>query len=374
MIPFDKIHGLAKESKHLIPRSYSISSNELYSFMGHLGIEKQTHIANALVLLSVQTPLELCKFLGTSIPNFEHQINNPSYFHYQRPKKKGGFRDIFAPSNELKQLQKKLNFYLQGYYLFIKPKEVHGFVISPRYMGKHCNIVDNALPHVGKKYILNIDIKDFFTSIKAHRVKELFDSEVFRFSNQISTALALLTTYKGFLPQGAPSSPVMSNFICLNFDKELKQFSSFNSLAYTRYADDLTFSSDTPIHTDCLLDIICIINQNGFQINQKKLRFTASNRRQTVTGITVNEKVNVSRNLLKQIRAMLHDFEQNGLTTATKKHFKIDTEINNNHKNSFINRLSGNINFVGQVKGKDDSVYLKFRESLARSIRTGYSL
>lgn len=190
-------------------------------------------------------------------------------------------------------------------------------------------------------------------------MKEVFTSECFNFNDSVATALTLLTTYEGKLPIGAPTSPVISNFICLKLDHDLKEFCDTNDLSFSRYADDLTFSADTLISNDTVLDIINLIKRNNFHINEKKLRLKSSNRKQTVTGLTVNEKVNVDRKLLKKIRAMLHDMTTNGIDYATNRHFKWSVKIETKHKAKFINRLEGYINFVGQVRGKNDKLYYK---------------
>jgi len=346
----------------------------------------QKYKSNALSLLSLESPRELCRFLNTSFYQLEKIINLPEYNHYTIPKKRGGERHVFAPEYRLKRIQKRLNYYLQAYYLWIKPGEVHGFVINP-HVAAHCNIVANARVHTGKKHVLNIDLEDFFPSISAKQIKNLFTSPYFNFNEQIAIALTLLTTYEGKLPAGAPTSPVLSNFVCLNLDADLRIFCHENGLQFTRYADDLTFSSDSVISTDTVLDIILLIRKNGFKINNRKLRLQASHRKQTVTGLTVNEKVNVDRKLLKKIRAMLHDWAVNGIEAATCRHFKqeyvVDAKLLEAIRKAyvyipafdpedavdlklqyhFINRLKGYINFVGQVRGKDDPVYRKFKQS-----------
>ncbi len=319
------------------------------------------HEFNALFFLTLEKPSELYKLLRTNFISLEETINHPVYRNYTIEKKKGGTREIFAPGNRLKLYQKTLNYFLQAYYLWIKPAEVHGFVINPNYLGTQCNIVENAKVHTNKKYVLNIDLKDFFPNILAYRVKELFTSPLFDFNKPIANALSLLTTFQGKLPIGAPTSPVISNFICHQLDRDLKEFCVINNLTYTRYADDLTFSSDLEITTDTILDIINLINKNDFQINEKKLRLKTSGRRQIVTGLTVNEKVNVDRKLLKKIRAMLHDFTTNGLHNATKKHFNLKEGYRTEYQNRFMDRLEGYINFVGQVRGKNDPLYQKFK-------------
>jgi len=206
---------------------------------------------------------------------------------------------------------------------------------------------------------LNIDLKDFFPNISAWQVKNLFTSDYFGLNEQVATALALLTTYEAKLPTGAPTSPVLSNFICLQFDADLRQFCQENRLQFTRYADDLTFSSDTPISQDIIQRIKELIVENGFEVNEKKLRLTSSHSKQTVTGLIVNEKVNVDRALLKKTRAMVHDLSTNGVEMATRRHFNLRSIPSIKQEDYFLNRLVGYINFVGQVRGKDDVLYRK---------------
>jgi RNA-directed DNA polymerase len=321
-------------------------------------ITLQKYKRNALLLLSLKSPTDLCRFTKMPIYQLEKIINSPKYNHYTIRKKRGGERHIFEPGRSLKRIQKRLNYFLQACYFCIKPEEVHGFVINPQYSGKtRCNIVANAEVHTGRKHILHIDLKDFFPGIQARRIKELFTSPVFNFSEQVAIALTLLTTCEGKLPTGAPTSPVLSNFVCLELDADLRLFCRENHLQFTRYADDLTFSSNEIIPNELIVKIKELIRQNGFEPNEKKLHLTSSHRKQTVTGLTVNEKVNVDRKLLKKIRAMLHDLTKNGLETATRRHFNLTTPPDEEQKQHFIHRLSGYINFVGQVRGKNDLIY-----------------
>lgn len=336
----------------LLGRKYSVKFRQKTPF----------YVANALAFLSIETDLQLSAFFKCSLQELETIINEPAYLEYEIAKKRGGKRAICAPDSKLKAIQKKLNYYLQAYYLLIKPSTSQGFVIHPKNDDRVHNIIENAKFHTNKKQVLNIDLKDFFTSISAARVYKMFRSSVFNFNENIATALALLVTYQKKLPTGAPTSPVISNFICLELDKKLEAFALENNLTYSRYADDLTFScSDENIGSDTILDIINIIHENGFRINEKKLRTQSRHSKQTVTGLIVNEKVNVDRKLLKKIRAMLHDITTNGWETATANHFKLASKSDALHfLEKFLNRLKGYIQFVGQVRGKNDPMFLKF--------------
>lgn len=286
----------------------------------------------------------------------------PQYQTFAIPKKRGGTRTIAAPNKILKAVQHRINRWLQAYYILLKPQEVHGFV---RYgLLKHChqsNIVENAKPHVGKNYLLNIDLKDFFPSISAQKIKQVFSSPLFVMPSPIATALTRLCTHEGKLPIGAPTSPVLANFVCLPLDRELIAFCKAHHLTYTRYADDLSFSSQEKIGNSILSEIREILTRYGFEINNKKLRLQSKNQHQSVTGIVVNQKLNVDRTMLKNIRAMLHCWETKGYSAASAQHFGATKMPSKRQEQYFQNRLGGLINFLGQVRGKNDAIYQKYR-------------
>ena len=319
----------------------------------------------AVNLLCLKRPADLCAYLKMDFQTLQKLINQPEYHHYLIAKKSGGNRQIDAPNQTLKKIQKQLNRSLQGIYLCYKPISVHGFIIHPRSEKRAANIVENALPHVRKKYVLNIDLENFFPSIKAKRIQDLFNDKIFPFNENMVNAFTLLTTINGYLPQGAPTSPVLSNMVCFKLDNQLEHWCKQNEITYTRYADDLTFSSDNPIDTKLIVEIRSIIVQNDFCVNEKKLRKRTQNKKQTVTGLVVNEKVNIDRKLMKKVRAMLHDFRLNGLKSATQKHFKLSDIASEKKCESFLNKLNGYVGFIGQVRGLEDQIYLKFKEQLA---------
>lgn len=309
---------------------------------------------------AVRTAFELSQFFRLPLAKLETLINEPLYQHFTREKKKGGQRQIQAPLGQLKKIQRKLNSTLQLKYNEVNPGHVYGFVTNPNTEKKLCNIALNASHHVGKKVVLNMDLKDFFSEISASRVKALFTAEHFKFTDEIATALALLCTYDGCLPTGSPCSPVLSNFICLDLDASIQQFCSSRGLTYSRYADDLTFSSDQLLAPTTVAELKKLIVAQGFQINEKKFRLRAANRRQVVTGLTVNHQVNVDRRFLKKTRAMLHDLQNNGPERAAQKHFE-SSALNAQLKNLFLSRLRGYISFIGQVRGQQDPTFLKMK-------------
>jgi RNA-directed DNA polymerase len=315
------------------------------------------HIVNTVLLLKLNNPSSLARVSKTHFKTLERLINDPQYSSFYIPKKKGGQRLIEIPEAELLAVQKKLNFYLQSYYACIKPDCVHGFIKATNKNSK--SIVSNASMHINKATVLNIDLKDFFQNISSKQVYQLFRSPLFNYNENMAAAYTLLCTHKGHLPTGAPTSPILSNFICLELDRAMEQFSLIHELSYSRYADDLSFSSNQHIPTNTLLDLVSAINTLGFQINDKKVRMQNRRGRQTVTGLVVNQKLNVDRRYIRKLRATLHDLELNGLANASTKHFKLQKTASEAQQQHLISRLRAQINFVGSVRGKDDDLFIK---------------
>ncbi len=308
---------------------------------------------------------DLSQVLGFSFDTIQKVINEPEYTQFILPKKHRGSRMIESPSFVLNRIQKKLNKFLQDVYDSYKPEVVFGFVLGAKNTINKPNIVKNAEIHVAKKYLLNLDLTNFFGSIHANRVKSVFENDPFGFNKHIATSLALLTTFKGHLPQGSPASPVVSNFVCFDMDKALQKYCSQHGIQYSRYADDLTFSSDIALDGN-YDELKGIIQQHDFVINEQKIRWRKQSRKQTVTGITVNEKVNVDRHKLKHIRAMLHDLTLNGIAKSTENHFKLSRSSSAYEQAKFLNKLKGNINFVGQVRGREDLLYRTMKMTFGR--------
>ncbi|MCX5638790.1 MAG: reverse transcriptase domain-containing protein, partial [Planctomycetota bacterium] len=197
--------------------------------------------------LSLSSPEDVASLLEIpyQVLNYHLYVTKPSeqYATFSIPKKQGGVREIYAPMTTLKIIQKKLNFILQNVYKKIYEKKicVHGFIY-----GK--NVQTNALTHAKKEYVFNIDISDFFPSINFGRVYGLFMGKPYNLSKSVASVLARICAFKDLshdlLPQGAPTSPIISNMICARMDDELYRFARRFNCKYTRYADDITFSTD----------------------------------------------------------------------------------------------------------------------------------
>lgn len=324
---------------------------------------------------ALQTRADIAKLLDIEESRLIYHLYvvppNKRYRSFQISKRSGGTRGILAPATALKIIQQKLNQVLQVAY---KPKpQAHGFL-----PGK--SIVTNARIHPKQKFILNVDIRDFFPSINFGRVRGMFMAAPYTLSPEVATILAQVCCFNNQLPQGAPTSPIVSNMICAKMDSQLLRLAQEHRCIYTRYADDLTFSTSMPYFPTALArysdrtgqvelgeQLIQVIHGNGFEINANKIRLQTKKQRQEVTGLTVNKFPNVKRRLIRQIRAMLHAWKEYGLEAAESEfHNKYDKKHRspNRKKPAFKKVILGKVEFLGMVRGKDDPIYLRFRNIL----------
>lgn len=253
--------------------------------------------------LKLKTHLDIAKLFDISFNNFKkifYQTSKPyQYKSIEILKKNGGVRTIHSPNKKIKSIQRQLSDILYEIYP-VKPS-AHGFI-------KNKSIVTNATQHLGKKFIFNIDLKDFFGSIHYGRIKNLFMSDPFRFNQSVAIILAHICCFDNKLPQGAPTSPILTNMICWKLDSQLQKLAKTHNCTYTRYVDDITFSFTCTkfrlprnilyyVDSDLIVGkhLNEIIEANGFKINFNKVRLTNPNMRMEVTGLTINEFPNVKR-------------------------------------------------------------------------------
>ncbi len=324
----------------------------------------------------------------TYYANPEHCKNR--YKTFTIKKKSGKARTINAPVKGLKSILRSLNFVLQCMY---EPhKAATGFVLEK-------SIVDNAKKHVDSNYVLNIDLKDFFHSFDRNKVKLGFMYESpFNLRDErepIAFLLASLTTHpfmvdgeiKTVLPQGSPTSPTITNILSKRLDRRLNGLAKRFGATYTRYADDITFSSphniyqkqehpvlnDKGSYDNFMAELERLIIQEGFTINKNKTRLQKAGYRQEATGLVVNEKVNVRRRYIKQIRMWLYYWEKYGYSKA-EQIFKRDYYADKGHvKNmnaKLRNVLDGKLEYLKMVKGNQDQTYIKLHK---RYLKLTYS-
>ncbi|WP_298028912.1 retron Ec67 family RNA-directed DNA polymerase/endonuclease [uncultured Campylobacter sp.] len=297
-----------------------------------------------LSLKDVKTRKDFAVFLGIELKFLTYILYHIKvenlYTTFEIPKKNGGTRIIDAPDETLKKIQKRLMSKLYNYQNKIKKDENIKINISHGFE-KGKSIITNARIHRNKRFVLNIDLKDFFASFHFGRVIGFFEKNInFRIPKDIAIIIAQLCCYKGSLPQGAPTSPIISNMICNIFDMRVLKLAKKYKLDYTRYADDLTFSTNNKdflnMYNEFLLCISKEVEKAGFCINQKKTRLFYKDSRQEVTGLVVNKKISINHNYCKYTRAMANSLYKN-------RSFNIDGE------DATMNQLEGRFAFINQI-------------------------
>lgn len=279
------------------------------------------------------------------------------YNSFTIPKKGGGTREIFAPIDELLEIQKALSNFLMTCY-----QEIYDGIDTPsNAFLKGKSIISNAKQHKNKNFVLNIDLENFFPSITFGRIRNYFiKNNKLKVEPDVATLIAKIACYNGFLPQGSPSSPIISNFICQILDHRLVNLAKQTKCHYTRYADDITFSTNLskfPKEIALWKDEKIILSElftdkitrSGFKVNHKKTRLYDKYTRQEVTSLTVNKKVNVSRKYFDDTKAMAHHYYQHGICT-------IDGLPGNSQK------ILGRFNFINQLEKYNNKLMFKKNE------------
>jgi retron-type reverse transcriptase len=287
------------------------------------------------------------------------------YHRYEIAKKTGGVRCISAPKPALAWAQRWV---FDQILRRLEPEpQSHGFVPGR-------SIVSNAAPHAGKALVINLDLKDFFPSITFRRVKGLF--QALGYGEHPATLLALLCTEPPrvpvevdgktyhvalgarVLPQGACTSPAITNALCRRLDRRLDGLARRHAFAYTRYADDLTFSGDTPRAAGRLLrSVRAIVQAEGLTEHPRKTRVMRRGGRQEVTGLTVNDRPSLSRRELRLLRATLHNAARSGLEGQNRE-----------GRADFAAHLRGRVEYACMV---DPGRAPELRAALARALVGG---
>lgn len=328
------------------------------------------------LLGSTAYPFTMKKLLILCNPKNDGGKKQERYHSFSIPKKSGGERTISAPCGNLKWMQLCINEIFKALY-----------TASPYAMGfaEGRSIVDNARMHTNQNYVFNIDLKDFFPCIDIKRVWNRLQRAPFNFNAKVAYTIAGLCTMRTLryredlpfeeafvLPQGAPTSPLLTNAICDTLDRRLHGLAKRFGLHYSRYADDITFSSMHNVYQpdgDFRKELERIIADQRFRINAKKTRLQHSSVRQEVTGITVGQKLNVTRKYVKDVRSILHIWEKYGINAAYATFYpRYKSEKCQLHRGepNIVNVISGKLCYLKMVKGESDPVYTKLFAQFTR--------
>ena len=325
---------------------------------------------------ALQEPRNVAHLLDVPYWELTYLINrSPAgtrYHSVQIRKKNGDTRDLLVPNPGLAILQKKLVQVLSAVY---RPRGcVAGFV-------RGRSIIYNARNHVRPSWLLNVDLRNFFPSINFGRVRGMFRARPYLLPNQVATILAQICCHDNQLPQGAPTSPIVSNMICARLDGELIHLARRHRLTYTRFADDLSFSTREPIFPSDVAqpctppplavvgpELTQVLRNNGFDPNPTKTRLQGRRTRQEVTGITVCRFPNVPRTFVRRLRAMVHAWERFGYQAAETEYL---SRYNRRHRAphrppvSFRNVIRGHFHYLAMVRGRSDPIVQALRSRYA---------
>jgi RNA-directed DNA polymerase len=308
------------------------------------------------------------------------------YKKFDIPKRYGGTRQISAPLPDLKLLQRRLSDLLQNCLEEINVANGRSDKISDRVNNRadriahgfrrNRSIITNAKEHRNRKFVFNVDLKDFFGNINFGRVRGFFIKDRnFQLNPDVATLIAQIACYENSLPQGSPCSPILSNLIGHVLDVHLVGLAAKKGCTYSRYADDLTFSTSRPTFPAAIAangakdtkdehkwspgsELTRLVKKCGFEINPVKTRMQYRNSRQEVTGLVVNRKVNVRNEYRKAVRAMVHRL-------FTKGSFEILQRTNDGKGGTTPEKIPGTINQLHGMLGFIDGVDLYNRKLAA---------
>lgn len=318
-------------------------------------------------LKSAQSLHDIAHILGFKPKSLSYILykkpSSEKYKHFEIPKRSGGKRSISSPYPDLMNLQKRLSENLQDCIHEINKSRNIQTALSHGFRREY-SIITNANIHRNKRYVFNIDLENFFGTINFGRVRGFFiTNRNFELNPAVATVIAQIACYENALPQGSPCSPVISNLIGHILDIRLAALSKQVSCSYSRYADDLTFSTNVKIFPAKVAELVNgethkwqvgkilenIITSSGFKINNTKTRMQYMNSRQDVTGLVVNAKVNTRAEYRRTTRAMVYNL----LKTGSYHNKTVNYDDNGNFVETevagTIEQLNGRLSFIDSV-------------------------
>ena len=294
--------------------------------------------------------------LGVEVNRLEEILNNVSG-HYQEfwmRKRSGGYRMISAPDKDLQAIQSTI-------YSRILSSVT---IVHPAAVGFRCgrSVVDNAAPHLGKRYVLKMDIHDFFGSIRSPRVRQTFKR--IGYPENVSKVLGALCCLHRHLPQGAPTSPALSNIVGYEMDRKLAALAAEYGLTYTRYADDLTFSGDVFPKEQIIPQVKRIIRDEKFEPNHKKTHFMNQSSRKIITGVSVASgvKLTIPKSKKREIRKNVYFILTKGLAEHQRRI--------GSHDPAYLKRLIGMLCYWRAIE--PDNTYASDSIAALKRLEKGY--
>lgn len=327
---------------------YESKFSELARRKGYTHEDILTHLAYSRKLFDQKLPIifdqeHLSLLVGFEVAYLRRISNAPRFFYrrFEIPKKNNMKRVIFEPLLNLKEIQKWI---LKEILDKCKPSRYAKAFVYQR------SIKDNAYFHKDQEGVLKLDIVDFFGSIRDRKIFDLFFN--LGYSPAVSRMLTNICCLRSRLPQGAPTSPALSNLVSKRLDKRIFGFSKKMRIRYTRYADDMTFSGS--LHPGTVIEFIKkVLSAEGLRLNSKKTKFMEKHQRQEVTGVVTNQKLQISRSKRRELRKNMFYINKYGLSSHLQRI--------NCQKPNYLRHLLGKVEFAKFIdpENKEMSSYSK---------------
>ena len=325
----------------------------------------------------LQSFQDLADFLGVraaQVSYYAFQVDKiRAYSNFSIPRSNGQPRVIDVPVRTLKYIQRLIHESLVQIY---RPHPaVHGFMCGR-------SVLTNASNHLNSRYVLNIDLQDFFPTITRQRIFGRLVKPPYSLQNRVANAIAALTTnHLGRLPQGSPASPVIANIVAASLDHEIARLCGPLGCRYTRYADDITISKSrgemppsvarypTARGTGSVIigdRLAKIIYDQGFRINERKSRLQSYGKRQTCTGLVINgDKPTPPKRYVRRLRSLVHHWRKNGWQDAAQILNLTEKQGHISNREQLSNKVAGRLSYIQMIKGQDDPITQKLQQIIA---------
>ncbi len=322
----------------------------------------------AKLATGLRTAGELAHVLGTDRHRLVLHAKRPKYHLFDLRKPDGSFRPIEDAVPELKAILRALNDLLQAVYWTVRTPAAYGYVRSPRGTRDVRSVATNARRHLHARWMVNVDLEDFFHQVHTARVETIFRQHPFRYPPPLARLLARLTTFQGRLPMGSPTSPALSNFAAMALDRDLMAWADGTGLVYTRFVDDLTFSCGQPGKMDRPLGPkhVALVEHHlavhGFKVNPVKTRLYGPADSKLVTGLVVDAEVRAPDTLVASIEREVERI------AAAERLWQL---CGAHAAPAWLHRArqvtGGKVAFIGQALGRRHGTYTRLARQLARA-------
>lgn len=316
-------------------------------------------------LQSSSTNEALYHLLKTNRRQFELLSINPPYHIFRIPKRNGEFRTIEDPADELQKIQACLKKYLQALYHCYRTEAAYGYISRASDEEEVRGIYGNALKHISSRYLLNVDLEDFFHFVHWQEIFQSLSQQPFLLNDTVAKSISTISVFEGRLAMGAPTSPALSNIAAYTFDQELLNYCHQENITYTRYVDDMSFSAASPVTDRQFQQIHSVIVRYGYELNLKKLKSFGPGEIKEITGLQVNEgMISVPDSFIQEVRAEIDNLKA-WVLMQTRLHPGRSLEA---ALVKPLQKINGALNFIASVHGNDHAPLLQLGQQLENAI------